>query len=61
MVPILNHSLLININNTIISVIIEILIDIGLDIDIFLYLKKFIVKHYVIVNILLLIRISFLD
>ena len=36
MVPILNHSLFININNNIINVIIEIVIAIGLDITIFL-------------------------
>ena len=32
MVPILNHSLLININNKIINVILDIVIEIGLDI-----------------------------
>ncbi len=39
MVPILNHSLFININNNITKVIIEIVIAIGLDITIFLELK----------------------
>ena len=39
MVPILNHSLFININNKIISVIILIVIDIELDIVILLYLN----------------------
>ena len=39
MVPILNHSLFININNKITRVITEIVIAIGLDITILLYLK----------------------
>ncbi len=39
MVPILNHSLFININNKTIKVIIEIVIAIGLDITKFLYLN----------------------
>ena len=38
MVPMLNHSLFININNNIIKVIIEITNAIGLDIVILLYL-----------------------
>ena len=44
MVPILNHSLFININNNIINVIIEITIAIELDITILLYLIYDILK-----------------
>ena len=45
MVPILNHSLFININNKIIKVILDIVIDIGLEITILLYLNsKFFIK-----------------
>ena len=40
MVPILNHSLFININNNIIKVIIEIVIAIGLDIVILLWFNS---------------------
>ena len=39
MVPILNHSLFININNKTTKVIVEIVIAIGLDITILLYLN----------------------
>ena len=40
MVPILNHSLFININNNITNVIIEIVIEKGLDISVILPLKS---------------------
>ena len=40
MVPILNHSLFININNKITKVILDIVIEIGLDITILLYLNS---------------------
>ena len=39
MVPILNHSLFIKINNKITKVILDIVIDIGLDITMLLYAK----------------------
>ena len=41
MVPILNHSLFININNNIINVIIEIVKEIGLDINIIMFNSNF--------------------
>lgn len=40
MVPMLNHSLFMNINNKITNVILDIVIEIGLDITILLYLNS---------------------
>ena len=52
MVPILNHSLFININNKIIKVILDIVIDKGLDITILLYLNsKFFIKIFLLLKI----------
>ena len=60
MVPILNHSLFININNNIINVIIEIINEIGLDIVILLCLiVKFfrnMFYYYPVYNIKFLVK-----
>ena len=47
MVPMLSHSLFININNNIISVILEITKEIGLDITILLYLKFIFFNYFI--------------